>query len=175
MLNKVSQIEIDVTVDNSLRIGGRNREWLALATLCSAVLIARIDKSVVNLGVHSTGRYFKTYDDSLQWVVDSYNSIYAVFLLTGGLFGDLCGRRRVFICGAAVFTLASPLCAFSPAITVLIVGRALSGFGAALLLPASLAIIRVTWTNPRDHNKHWVSGLLVNVLLLFVARTWAAC
>jgi DHA2 family methylenomycin A resistance protein-like MFS transporter len=131
----------------------RKLQRLALATLCTAVLIAQVDTSVVNLAVHPIGAYFKAGVGSLQWVVDSYNLFYAILLLTGGLLADLYGRRRVFMTGAAVFTLASLLCAFSPDIRILVGARAISGIGAALLLPASLAIIRVIWPDPKERGK----------------------
>jgi MFS transporter, DHA2 family, methylenomycin A resistance protein len=132
--------------------GGR-RHWLILPTLCAAVLIAQIDTSVVNLATRPIGGYFGAGVVALQWVVDSYNLVYAALLLSGGLFADLIGRRRVFMAGAAVFTLASALCAVAPAIEVLIAGRAIAGLGAALMLPASLAIIRVVWTESAERGR----------------------
>jgi MFS transporter, DHA2 family, methylenomycin A resistance protein len=129
------------------------RRWLTLLTLCTAVLIAQVDTSVVNLGVRPIGEYFRASVGALQWVVDSYNLLYAVLLLTGGLLADLYGRRRIFMAGAAIFTAASSLCAFAPSISVLIVGRALAGMGAALLLPASLAVIRVVWPDEQERGR----------------------
>jgi len=74
-------------------------------------------------------------------------------LLTGGLLADLVGRRRIFILGAAIFTAASLIAAFSPSIGMLIGARAVAGIGAALLIPASLAIIRVIWRDPRERGR----------------------
>ena len=138
-----------------------DHRWLALVTLCLAVLIAQIDTSVVNLAVHPIGVYFTADVATLQWVVDSYNLTYAALLLTGGLLADLIGRRFVFMTGAAIFTAASLLCALAPNISLLIGGRALAGLGAALLLPASLAIIRVIWPD------HIERGRALGI--------WAAC
>jgi MFS transporter, DHA2 family, methylenomycin A resistance protein len=129
------------------------RHWLTLPTLCAAVLIAQIDTSVVNLATRPIGDYFNAPVDALQWVVDSYNLVYASLLLSGGLLADMLGRRRVFMAGAAVFTLASLLCGFAPAIGVLIAGRALTGLGSALLLPSSLAIVRVAWPDPAERGR----------------------
>jgi len=131
----------------------QERRWLTLLTLCTAVLIAQLDTSVVNLAVRPIGDYFQAGIGVLQWVVDSYNLLYAVLLLTGGLLADLYGRRLVFMAGAAVFTAASLLCALAPSVLVLICGRALAGVGAALLLPASLAIIRVAWRDAKERGK----------------------
>lgn len=125
----------------------------ALLTLCLAVLVAQIDTAVVNLGTHRIGAYFHASVAALQWVVDAYNLTYAVLLLTGGLLADLTGRRRIFILGAAVFTAASLVAAFSPSIGILIGARAVAGVGAALLIPASLAIVRVIWRDSRERGR----------------------
>lgn len=131
----------------------QQRRWLTLLTLCLAVLVAQVDTSVVNLAVRPIGDHFQAGVSALQWVLDSYNLVYAALLLTGGLLADLVGRRRVFMAGAAIFTAASLLCAFAPSIAILIGGRALAGLGAALLLPASLAIIRVVWTDEQERGR----------------------
>ena len=138
-----------------------DRRWLTLVTLCLAVLIAQVDTSVVNLAVRPIGVYFTADIAALQWVIDSYNLTYTALLLTGGLLADLMGRRFVFMTGAAVFTAASLLCALAPSVSLLIGVRALAGLGAALLLPASLAIIRVVWP---DHGER---GRILGI--------WAAC
>ncbi len=126
------------------------RQWLTLPTLCAAVLIAQIDTAVVNLATRPIGDHFNAAIGPLQWVVDSYNLVYATLLLTGGLLADLLGRRLIFMAGAAIFTAASLLCAFAPAIEILIAGRPLAGLGAALMLPSSLATIRVAWPSPAE-------------------------
>ena len=134
--------------------------WV-LVTMCLAVLLAQVDTSVVNLAVHSIGSELGAAVSGLQWVLDAYNLTYASLLLTGGLLADLCGRRRLFLIGAAVFTGGSMLCAAAPSIQVLIVGRAITGAGAAMLLPASLAIIRVQWPEQPARNR--------------VLGVWASC
>jgi DHA2 family methylenomycin A resistance protein-like MFS transporter len=123
--------------------------WLTLATLCLAVLIAQVDTCVTNLATRPIGQTFHSGVGALQWVVDAYNLSYAVLLLTGGLLADLYGRRLIFMAGAAIFTVASVICAAAPSIGILIAGRALTGVGAAMLLPASLAVIRVAWPDPK--------------------------
>lgn len=124
------------------------RHRLVLPALCIAVLIAQIDTAIVNLATEPIGAAFGARVGALQWVIDAYNLAYAVLLLTGGLIGDLFGRRRAFVLGAAVLSGASVVCALAPTLGVLIAGRALAGAGAALLIPASLAIVRVTWRDP---------------------------
>ncbi|MBO0766571.1 MAG: MFS transporter, partial [Hyphomicrobiaceae bacterium] len=131
----------------------QRRQWLTLITLCLAVLIVQLDTSVVNLATRPIGGYFHAQVGTLQWVVDSYNLVYAVLLLTGGLLADLYGRRFVYAIGAAVFTMGSLICASAPTIVVLISGRAVTGIGSALLIPASLAIIRVVWPEARERGR----------------------
>ncbi|ONY13879.1 MFS transporter, partial [Burkholderia cenocepacia] len=126
------------------------RHRLALPALCIAVLIAQIDTAIVNLATEPIGTAFGTRVGALQWVIDAYNLAYAVLLLTGGLIGDLYGRRRAFVLGATVLSGASVVCALAPTLGVLIAGRALAGAGAALLIPASLAIVRVLWRHPAE-------------------------
>lgn len=116
-----------------------------LFTLCLAVMCAQVDTSVVNLAVRPVAEYFGAGVAVMQWLVDGYNLAYASLLLSGGLLADLFGRRRIFICGAALFSGASLLCALAPTLFLLLAGRALAGVGAALLLPSSLAMIRVVW------------------------------
>lgn len=121
-----------------------------IVALCLAVLIAQVDTSVVNLAVHAIGVGLHAPLSALQWVVDGYNLSYAALLMTGGTLADLLGRRRVLQAGAAVFVLGSLLAGLAPNITALIAGRVLAGIGAALLLPASLALIRVIWADPHE-------------------------
>jgi MFS transporter, DHA2 family, methylenomycin A resistance protein len=123
---------------------------LALLTLCLAVLIAQLDSSVVNLAVAPIGQYFGAGVAELQWTIDGYNLAYAVLLLSGGLMADLYGRRLVFMAGAVVFVIGSIGCAAAPSIAVLVAGRVVAGIGAALLLPASLALIAVVWPDPGE-------------------------
>jgi MFS transporter, DHA2 family, methylenomycin A resistance protein len=144
-------------LDTTVHRNGAHRvtvsHFPALLTLCLAVLVAQIDTAVVNLGTHRIGSYFHASVGALQWVVDAYNLTYAVLLLTGGLLADLIGRRKIFIFGAAIFTAASIAAAFSPAVGLLIGARAVAGVGAALLIPASLAIIRVIWRDSRERGR----------------------
>ena len=145
-----------------------------LFILCLAVLIAQVDTSVVNLAVHAIGIGLRAPLPALQWVVDAYNLSYAALLMTGGTLADLLGRRRVLQAGAAVFVLGSLLAGLAPDIGVLIAARVLAGIGAALLLPASLALIRVIWADP--HERAHAIGVWAgtNGARWPSARPWAA-
>ncbi len=124
-----------------------------LMTMCLAVLLVQVDTSVVNLATRAIGEALHAGVMGLQWVLDAYNIAYAALLLTGGLLADLYGRRLLFLYGTAVFTGGSLLCAAAPDVAVLIAARAVAGAGAALLLPASLSIIRVAWSDERSRNR----------------------
>ena len=126
------------------------RRGLILLNLCLGVLIAQVDTSVVNLALRPIGAGLDVGIAPLQWVVDGYNLAYALFLLTGGLLADLYGRRRIFVAGVLVFSAGCLVCGLSPNVGVLIFGRIVAGLGAAMLQPASLAILRVVWTDARE-------------------------
>lgn len=132
------------------KIASSKGHALTLVTLCMAVLIVQLDTTVVNLVMSPIGQYFHAAISSLQWVVDGYNLVYTAFLLTSGLLADLLGRRKIFMAGAGLLTLASVACAWSPNVFVLVVARMVAGFSAALILPASLALIRVIWQNDKE-------------------------
>jgi DHA2 family methylenomycin A resistance protein-like MFS transporter len=122
-----------------------DKRGMVLLTLCLGVLVAQVDTSVVNLAARPIGVAFDASVTALQWVLDSYNLAYAVLLLSGGLCADVFGRRRMFRAGAAIIAVSSVACVFAPDIGVLIAARAMTGIGSAMLLPASLAIVRVVW------------------------------
>src|SRR5215469_4671662 len=123
---------------------------LILFTMCLGVLIAQVDTSVVNLALAPIGADLNAPVSVLQWVVDAYNVVYACLLLTSGTLSDLYGRRRIFSLGVAIFTIGSLVCGFAPDETVLIAGRGLTGLGAALALPTSLAILAVTYDDTAE-------------------------
>ena len=97
-----------------------------LITMCLGVLVAQIDTSVVNLALNHINADLKAGVSGLQWVVDAYNLTYATLLLTGGVLGDLYGRRKIFALGVALFTVGSVICGFAPNIGTLIAGRAIA-------------------------------------------------
>jgi EmrB/QacA subfamily drug resistance transporter len=150
--------------------GGKNSS-LTLVALCLAVLVAQVDTAVVNLAVRPIGAYFQAGVAAMQWIIDSYNLIYAVLLLTGGLLADLYGRRLVFMAGAFIFTLASFVCAFASSVPILIAGRAAAGLGAALIIPSSLAVIRVVWQEPAARGRALGIWAACNGLALAIAPT----
>ncbi len=124
-----------------------------LITMCLGVFLAQLDSTVVYLGLKHIGDDLHASVSQLQWVLDSYNLVYATLLLTGGALGDLYGRLRIFACGIALIILGSLICAFAPNGAVLIAGRAVTGLGSALELPTSLAIITVTFRDTAERGR----------------------
>src|SRR4029077_737021 len=108
--------------------------------------------SVGNIALPAIQQALHADASATQWIVNAYLLLLGAFVLIGGSAADLYGRRAVFLLGIAIFTLASIACAFSPNIALLIVSRALQGFGAALLVPASLAMLGATF-NERERSK----------------------
>ena len=122
---------------------------MLLFAMCLGVFIAQLDSQVVNLALRQIGISLGTNVSALQWVMDSYNLCYATLLLTGGTLGDLFGRVRIFVIGLALIVAGSILCAVAPDTLTLIAGRALTGVGAALTVPTSLAILTVAYPDPK--------------------------
>lgn len=119
-------------------------KWVLLATVLGSSLAA-IDGTVVGIALPVIGRQFHVGLVSVQWVVTAYLLMLAALLIVGGSLGDRFGRRRVFLVGVVWFAVASAACAAAPNATVLIVTRAVQGVGAALLVPASLAIVEAVF------------------------------
>jgi MFS transporter, DHA2 family, methylenomycin A resistance protein len=126
---------------------------LILFTMSLGVLIAQIDTSVVNLAVRSIGADFKASVTALQWIVDAYNLVYASLLLSAGTLADLYGRRLIFTLGIGLFSLGTLVCGLAPDIATLVIGRAIAGLGAALEVPASLAILTIAYPDTRERTR----------------------
>ena len=103
--------------------------------------MAFIDGTVVNVALPALQTNLNATAADVQWVIESYALLLSALLLVGGSLGDHYGRRRVFVLGVMIFAVASGLCGFAGSIHQLIAARAVQGFGAALLVPGSLAII----------------------------------
>jgi EmrB/QacA subfamily drug resistance transporter len=117
------------------------RKKLALAATVLGSSMAFIDGSVVNVALPALQNELGASVAAMQWVVDAYLLFLASLVLVGGALGDRFGRRRIFVTGIALFTLASAACGFAPNSAVLIAARAAQGVGAALLVPSSLSIL----------------------------------
>ncbi|HEX6235517.1 MAG TPA: MFS transporter, partial [Jiangellaceae bacterium] len=121
-------------------VGGR-RAWLVVVLLCAAQFMLILDLTVVNVAMPSIQADVGLALADLQWVVTAYTLAFGGLIILGGRAGDLFGRRRMFLAGLAVFTVASLTAALASAPGLLITARAAQGVGAALLSPAALALI----------------------------------
>jgi EmrB/QacA subfamily drug resistance transporter len=127
--------------------------WKALTIVCAAFFMTVLDVSIVNVALPSIGKSLHFSEQGLQWVITAYAITFGGFLLLGGRAADLLGRRRVFYVGVAVFTIASFVCGLAWSEGVLIVARAVQGFGAAIITPAALSIITTSFEEGPERNK----------------------
>jgi EmrB/QacA subfamily drug resistance transporter len=156
--------------------------WLVLCLVCMAQFMVILDATIVNVALPSIQEDLEMSDADLQWVVNAYALTFGGFLLLGGRAGDLMGRKRIFLVGVVVFTVASLLNGLAPTSEALIVFRGLQGLGAALIAPAALSIITTTFTEGAERTKAmgvWaaiaVGGAAVGLVLggiLTTAFSW---
>ena len=112
-----------------------------------------LDNTIVGAALPDMQQRLHLELTGLQWIVDAYVLLVAMLLLSGGVFADRFGRKRVFLAGVAVFTAASLICFLASSLGWLIAGRALQGVGAAALSPASLALLAAAYPLPRERVK----------------------
>ena len=127
--------------------------WRVFALLGVTYLITTIDLTIVNVSLPTIGRELHFSATNLQWVVTAYALTFGGFLLLGGRFADLLGRRRILMAGLGLFTAASLGCALAPGETFLIAMRGAQGLGAALMSPAALSIVMNTFSEGAERNK----------------------
>ena len=125
----------------------------ALLLLAMTQFVLVIDASIVNVALPSIGRALDFSQDDLSWVVNAYTLTFGGFLLLGGRMADLLGRRRMFMTGLVVFSLASLAGGFAQSEAWLIVSRAVQGLGGAIVSPAALSIITTTFADGEERNK----------------------
>ena len=121
---------------------GTGRRNVVFTVTALGAFMASLDLSIVNVAFPALARSFShSSRATLAWVITAYAIVYASLLVTSGRTADRLGRRRVFFAGLGVFSLGSALCGLAPTAELLIAGRVAQGVGAALLLPASLALL----------------------------------
>jgi len=127
--------------------------WRVLAVVATAFFMTILDVSIVNVALPSIGRALDFSRENLQWVITVYAISFGGFLLLGGRAADLLGRRRVFIVGVALFTLASLVCGLAQSEGMLIAARAVQGLGGAIISPAALSIVMTSFDEGAERNK----------------------
>jgi len=127
--------------------------WRILAVVATAFFMTILDVSIVNVALPSIARALSFSQANLQWVITAYAISFGGFLLLGGRAADLLGRRRVFIVGVALFTVASLVCGLSQSEGMLIAARAVQGLGGAIISPAALSIVMTSFEEGAERNK----------------------
>ncbi|MDN3356282.1 MFS transporter [Actinomadura sp. DC4] len=166
----------------ALRVGGRVRApgaALALITCCQLILV--VDATIVNVALPSIRWSLGFSPEDLSWVVNAYTLTFGGLLLLGGRAGDILGHRRVFVAGAALFTVASLAGGFAVSPAWLLAARAAQGVGAAFAGPASLALVAVTFEEgPRRARALAVfsmaasAGMVVGLVVGGMLTMWAS-
>jgi EmrB/QacA subfamily drug resistance transporter len=139
--------------DTGIASRRRAPDWAILTLLCLGQLMVVVDLSIVNVALPAIRDDLGFSDTGLQWVVNAYAVTFCGFLLLGGKLADLFGRRRIFIFGLVVFTAASVVGALADSTGVLIVARAVQGFGGGILSPATLTLVTTTFAGPESRAK----------------------
>ncbi len=127
--------------------------WLALFVLCLGDLMIVLDVTIVGVALPSIREDLGFSEASLAWVINAYLITFGGFLLLGGRLGDLFGHRRLFLIGITVFTLASALCGLATSQEMLIVARAVQGFGGAVVSAVALSLMMTLFTEPAERAK----------------------
>jgi EmrB/QacA subfamily drug resistance transporter len=133
-------------------VSGDSRRWLALALLCMVQFMVVLDIAIVNVALPSIQVDLGFSQEDLQWVISAYALVFGGFLLLGGRAADMLGRRRLFLGGIVVFTVASLLAGLAWSEPSLIGARAFQGLGAAIITPAALSILSTTFAEGRERN-----------------------
>ena len=132
--------------------GKKTNHWLILILLALAQFMVVLDVSIVNVALPAIQQAFHMTQSSLQWVVTMYALTFGGFLLLGGRSADLFGRRKTFLAGVTLFTLASLACGLAQSETWIIIARGVQGLAGAFMSPAALSIILVTYKEGHERN-----------------------
>ena len=127
------------------------RTRLVILGICSmSLLIVGLDATIVNVALPAIHRSFHSPLSGLQWTIDAYTLVIASLLMLSGSTADRLGRRRVFQCGLALFSLGSLLCGLAPSLGMLIAARVIQAIGGSMLNPVAMSIIRNVFEDPRE-------------------------
>jgi EmrB/QacA subfamily drug resistance transporter len=151
---------VSETETNESRVTAQN--WVLALTSIASLMVA-LDSLVISTALTEIGRDFAASIEQLEWTVNAYVLTFAVLLMPASALGDRFGRRRIFISGLGLFTLASAACALAPTIDLLIAARAVQGVGAAAVMPLALAQISAAFPPER---RGWALGIYSSVTAL---------
>ena len=143
--------------------GGDRRRWIALVVVCLAMFMNALDGSIVNVALPDIQRSLHFTQSGLTWVVDAYLISFGSFLLMAGRLGDLIGRKKVFLAGVTLFTLASIACGSADSQAMLVAARFVQGIGGALSSSVIVAIIVTEFPSPVERAKAMSAYVFVAV------------
>ena len=135
------------------RAAPESQRWKALLFISIAQLMVVLDGAVMNIALPSAQQALHFTDGSRQWVVTAYGLAFGGLLLVGGRIGDMVGRKRTFLIALAGFAIASAIGGLAVNAAMLLLARALQGVFAALLAPAALSLLSLSFTQPRERAK----------------------
>ena len=142
---------MSVSVPDHEQVVPERSKRIVILLICSmALLIVGLDSTIVNVALPSIHRSLHPSLSGLQWTIDAYTLVIASLLMLSGSTADRLGRRRVFQCGLALFSLGSLLCGLAPSLGFLIGARVLQAVGGSMLNPVAMSIIRNTFEDPRE-------------------------
>src|SRR5690606_31161072 len=129
-----------------------SNRWVLLVTVAAGLLLITLDNTVLYTALPTLTRELHATSTQALWIINAYPLVMAGLLLGAGTLGDRIGHRQMFLIGLVLFGIASVLAAFSPTATILIAGRAFLAIGAAAMMPATLALIRLPFSDERERN-----------------------
>jgi EmrB/QacA subfamily drug resistance transporter len=132
------------------QLSGRRHRIRVLLICSMSLFIVGLDTTVVNVALPSIGRDLDAPISGLQWTVDAYTVVLASLLMLAGSIADRFGRKRIFLTGLCLFSVASLLCSLAPSIGFLVTFRVLQAVGGSMLNPVAMSIITNTFTDPRE-------------------------
>ena len=148
--------------------------WAILFVLCAALMVVVVDVTVLHVAAPAISADLSPTAIQLLWIIDVYPLVAAPLLLASGVAGDRLGRRKVLFWGLAVFGIASVAAAFAPSAPALIAARALLGVGGALIMPATMSIIRDAFRDRDERVRAVGIWSAVSAAARPSARCWAA-
>src|SRR3954453_20244321 len=145
-----------------------DRRVRVLLICCMSLFIVGLDVTVVNVALPSIGHELDAGISGLQWTIDAYTVVMASLLMFSGSMADRLGRKRTFVLGLGVFSVASLLCSLAPSVELLVGFRALQAVGGSMLNPVAMSIVTNTFTDPRERAQAvgiWGAGFGLSMAL----------
>src|SRR3954466_10011549 len=139
---------VTATQTSSSARSASDAKWWTLAAVCLGTFMLLLDITIVNVALPSIQQDLNSTFADLQWVIDAYALTLAALLLTGGVLADMFGRRKLYLIGLALFTLASILCGAAQTSLMLELSRGLQGVGGAIMFAVSLALLAQAFRGP---------------------------